>query len=125
MRFITLLMVLLVSINCFPATTKNLTALSAATATGAGDSFPNLPWEKSCQATGETTAGAGATAVEIQVSNDGSFWMVAGTISLTLSTTEATDGFAINALWKYLRANVSSISGTGAYVTVTCNYKVE
>lgn len=123
MHFFIILFSLFLSLQAF-ATTQNITALNAVTTTGAGTEFPNLPPEKSCQATGETTAGAGAAVVAIQVSNDGAFWMTAGTISLTLSTTEATDGFAMNASWKYLRANATTLSGTGAYVTVICNYKV-
>jgi len=45
-------------------------------------------------------------------------WVTIGDISLTLSTSVATDGFAIDAPWLYIRANVESISGTGAAVTV-------
>jgi hypothetical protein len=94
--------------------------LSAATATGAGQSHePNGNGKRTFQATGLTGSGAGSTSVDIEVSNDGVTYIVMGTISLTLSTTETTDGFASDATWRYVRANIKSISGTGASVTVT------
>jgi hypothetical protein len=70
------------------------------------------------QATGQTSSGAGAAAVGIQASNDGEYWIDLGTITLTLEAATTTDGFASSAAWKLIRANVSSISGTGAAVTV-------
>ena len=74
---------------------------------------------KTFQATGATTAGAGSATVQIEVSNDRVGWITAGTITLTLSTTAATDGFVMSAPWGHVRANVTAISGTGANVTVT------
>jgi len=70
------------------------------------------------QATVVGVGAVGAT-VTIQVSNDGvnAVTTAAGTITLT-GTTAASDGFATNAAWKYIRAVVSGISGTNA--TVTC-----
>jgi hypothetical protein len=70
------------------------------------------------QASGATTSGAGAATVVIQVSNDNSNWITAGTITLTLGTSETSDGFAFDAHWEHVRANVTAISGTGAYVSV-------
>lgn len=66
-----------------------------------------------------TGTGAVAATITIQVSNDGvnPVGTAAGTITLS-GTTSASDGFAINAAWKYIRAVVSGISGTGA--TVYC-----
>ena len=63
---------------------------------------------------GTTTAGAGACAVKVQVSNDNASWVDLGTITLTLATTVAGDGLATTAPWKYVRGNIGSISGTGA-----------
>jgi hypothetical protein len=72
-----------------------------------------------------TVAGTGAVSatVLIEVSNDGTNWCSTplGTVSIS-GTTSATDGFATNASWKWHRANISAISGTGA--TVTVNYTV-
>jgi len=71
------------------------------------------------QATVEGT-GAVAATVEIQVSNDGvnACSTAAGTITLS-GTTSASDGFVTqNSPWKYVRAEVTAISGTGATVSV-------
>ncbi len=70
------------------------------------------------QASGTTSAGSGAASVSIQVSNNNSDWLTAGTISLTLGTTSTSDGFAITAPWAWVRAKLDSISGTSASVTV-------
>ena len=69
---------------------------------------------------GTTTAGAGAAVVTIQGSNitDANSFVNLGTIALTLGTTLVADGFATTASWKYVRANVTAISGTGATVQV-------
>jgi hypothetical protein len=92
--------------------------LSAATATGAGES--HSPWTnfRTFQAVGRTTAGAGGVDADVEGSNDGINWIDLGTITLVLSTTDSTDGFASDAAWRYVRANVTSISGTGASVDV-------
>lgn len=103
--------------------TRRYTLLSNKTATGAGDSTPPIQdnaqssSNRTAQVVGTTTAGAGAAAVNIEVSNDGSNWLVAGTVTLTLSTTSTSDGFVIDAAWLFVRANVTSISGTGAAVS--------
>lgn len=87
------------------------------TATGAGTAYA-MVGKRTFQATGTTTSGSGAATVKIQVSNDASNWLDLATISLTLSTTAASDGLAADAPWGYVRANVTAISGTGASVTV-------
>lgn len=71
------------------------------------------------QATGATTNGVGSAVVAIEVSNDNSAWITAGTITLTLGTSATTDGFAVNAAWVYTRAKVTTLTGTGAWVTVS------
>lgn len=94
--------------------------LSSATATGSGEVFlPNGDGKRTFQATGTTSAGVGAVDVNIEVSNDLVKYIVMGTISLTLGTTATTDGFVSDAPWKYVKANVTAISGTNATVTVT------
>lgn len=92
--------------------------LSAATSTGAGSSVKPVGSNRTFQAHGTTTAGAGAATVLVQVSNNDSDWITLGTISLTLATTSSSDGFASDAPWKHVRGNVSAISGTGASVTL-------
>ena len=68
-----------------------------------------------------TVAGTGAVSatVLIEVSNDGTSWLATplGTVAIS-GTTSATDGFTTAAPWKYHRANISAISGTGATVTI-------
>lgn len=100
-------------------TSKEL--LSDATAQGAGASFRS-PSERTFQATGFTTNGAGAATIKVQVSNDNSNWIDLATITLTLSTTVATDGFASSAAWAFVRGNVTAISGTGAAVTLIMGF---
>lgn len=86
-------------------------------------------------ASGETSAGAGSATIQIQVSNaddpsetavsgdSHGAWITAGTITLTLATTVSSDGFAINAPWKWARAWISAISGTDATVNVrSCSW---
>lgn len=91
--------------------------LNAATTTGAGTAYA-MGGKRTFQASGATTSGAGAATIKIQVSNDGSNWLDLATISLTLSTTSASDGLAADAPWGYVRANLTAISGTNAAVTV-------
>lgn len=101
---------------------KLFNLLTNATATGTGPvaNAANQPFpaqRHTFQVSGKTTAGAGAAAVDIQVSNNGRVWLTLATVTLTLGTTESTDGFVSDAPWRFVRANVTSISGTGASVT--------
>jgi hypothetical protein len=101
----------------------SITLISNAIATGAGPSQLIVSSQidqanKTFQATGTTTSGTGAVAVAVEVSNDNTNWIAMGTISLTLGTTIATDGFVSIASWTYVRGNVTSISGTGATVSL-------
>jgi hypothetical protein len=95
------------------------TILSGAIATGAGSSF--TPWgaKRTFHANGVTSAGAGTAAIDIEVSNDDTNWVTAGTISLSFNDDPVVDdGFAMDAPWRFVRANVTSISGTDATVSV-------
>lgn len=87
------------------------------TATG-GSKNPVYKGSISLQAKGQTTSGAGAADVVVEVSNDNSNWVAMGTISLTLSDTTTSDGFVSDARWPYIRGRVDSISGTGAAVSL-------
>ena len=91
------------------------------TATGAAQNVQALriPTDnKTFQATGQTSSGAGTASVNVEVSNDNANWIVAGTIGLELGTTSATDGFVVSSNWTYVRGRVSSLSGTGATVSL-------
>lgn len=93
--------------------------LDGATATGAGTSYRMIGAGRCVvSAFGTTSSGSGASSINIEVSNSGNSWITAGTIGLTLGTTQTSDGFAMDAPWLYIRANVTSISGTGASVSV-------
>lgn len=88
--------------------------LTDATATGAGTSHE--PWneKRTFQGVGSTTSGSGAATIKVQASNDNANWIDLGTITLTLGVTATTDGFTSDAPWRYIRGNVTAISGTGA-----------
>lgn len=94
------------------------TALGIFTAatTGTTCKLPSL--YTTFQATGIMSAGTGAGVVDIEVSNDEVDWITMGTISLSLSTTSVTDGFAANANWRYIRAKATTVTANGT-VTVT------
>lgn len=71
-----------------------------------------------------TGTGTVTATVNIQVSNEAdtfngvkSNWITMSTITLS-GTTTATDGFTTICPWRYVRVNVSAISGTGATVEV-------
>ena len=94
------------------------TMLSAVIATGVSPRFFTSGQHMSFQAFGQTSAGAGSSTIDPEASLDGTNFFSLGTITLTLSTTTSSDGFAITAPYRFLRANVTAISGTDATVTV-------
>lgn len=93
--------------------------LTNATATGAGSSHPVWSVKKTFQGTGSVSASTGSVDVDIEVSNDNVNFIVMGSVSLSLTTTPSTDGFTTDSPWKYVRANVTAITGTDATVTIT------
>lgn len=101
---------------------KSTTLVSAVLTTGAGTAYENTRRNKTFHGYGTTGTGAGAATIKIQVSNVAipgtNDWIDAGTIVLTLSTTNADDGFAMSANWRWVRGNVSAISGTTATVSL-------
>jgi hypothetical protein len=99
--------------------------ISGAIATGAGSTYEverriSGNQKRVFQATGTTSAGAGAATIVVEVSLTGTTneWITLGTITLTLGTTVTTDGFAMDAAWTYVRGNVTAISGTDATVNL-------
>ena len=93
--------------------------ITAATVTTTSDPLLLGTDSKTFQAKGTTTAGAGAATIIIEVTNDTTWpWITLGTITLTLGTAATSDGLAMLAGWKYVRARLSAISGTGAAVSV-------
>lgn len=70
-------------------------------------------------ATGSVSAGTGSATIAVEVSNDDTNWLHAGNITLTLGASITGDGFPLLAPWQFLRGKVTSISGTGARVSLT------
>ncbi len=90
---------------------------STATATSAAVE----PWHtnRTFEAYGATSSSTGAATIIIEVRNsEDSSWHTMATISLTLGVTVTGDGFSSSAAWRYVRARLSAISGTGAAVSV-------
>lgn len=98
----------------------SLTTLYSAAGDGTGGwIFKDSPY--SAVSATITGTGAVATLVTIEVSNDAvtPLTTVLGTITLS-GTNASADGFVTGATpWKYLRAVVSTTSGTATTVTVT------
>ena len=99
-----------------------MTLFSNITAAAAQTPFAGISGTKTYQASGATTAGAGAAAVAIQCSGNGTNWDTLGTISLTLGTVTVSDSFVSVDRCRYVRGNVTSISGTGAAVSATMGF---
>ena len=101
---------------------KTISILPATLTTVTGGSVPikeENTREMSIQA---TVAGTGAltASIIIEVSNDNRGWVSNAVSNINLSgTTVASQGLLLKAPWAYIRARVTSISGTGASVTVT------
>ena len=97
----------------------SIALLSGVIATGAGSSFASQRSEKTYQAAGTTSAGAGAATILVQGSNDGTNWDTIGTLTLTLATTTSSDSFTSLDRYDHIRGNVTAISGTNATVSLT------
>lgn len=94
---------------------------SAATTTATGSWVKCYGLGQTYQVVANGTSGAYSATVVIEASNDGSTALGTpiGTITVSgTATTAASDGFATGvAPWAWVRARVSAISGTGAYVS--------
>ena len=105
--------------NVFVKSGRVTDILSGATATVTGNwMFKDAP-NTGIQASVTGTGAVGATIV-IEMSNDGvnPLSTPAGTITLSGTTSNA-DGFVTDAAWKFIRARITAISGTGATVNVS------
>jgi len=99
------------------------TLLDAVTATGAGTAAELPAADATFQCIANGTSGAFSATVNVEVSNDNTNWETAITFSMSgTATTADTAGDNIAAPWKYIRGNVTAISGTGANVTLTMGY---
>jgi hypothetical protein len=90
-----------------------------AAATVGATIFKDSPYA-TFQMYGSTTANGGTAVATIQGSNidNTNAFVTLGTITLTLGTTSVADGFTTTAPWKYVRANVTTLTGTGAVVQI-------
>ncbi len=107
-----------IGINNFPATLETFLVANGSSQTG---TVYNLPSGRATiQSVANGTSGAFTSTTEIYVSNDGTNFILSGTITLSgTATTADTEGIAINAPWAYIRVNETSLTGTGASNTVT------
>lgn len=64
-----------------------------------------------------TGTGAVSVTATPEFSNDNANWIAGSALSLT-GTNSDTDGVTIDSAWAYARVTLTSISGTGATVTV-------
>jgi len=115
------LVLMLASSTAFGATqpgykqsTKLLTSVSTVS-TGDAYVFPMGAGLRTHQAVLEGASATDATVI-VSGSNDGVNWTPMGTLILTTAT--KTNGFVSQAPWIFERAQVTSISGTGAAVTL-------
>lgn len=91
----------------------------AATATGAGPQLEVWHTNRTFEAFGNTASGTGSAVVAIEVRNDeNAAWKTLATITLSLTAGGVSDGLATSAAWRFIRANTTTLSGTGATVSV-------
>ena len=109
---------LLFATNEVHATMLTEKLFSDATATGAKASQSPPCKERAYHLTGSVSASTGAAGVTLETSNDNVNWVSAGTMALTLGTTVTSDTLTSDVPWRYVRGNVTSISGTDATVTL-------
>lgn len=96
--------------------------LNNTSVTGAGSKIPLVKKGDSSatfQATVNGSSGVVTATIDIEVSNNERNWIPMATISLSASAPVAdSDGFASNASWSFIRANLTAITGTDAKATV-------
>lgn len=80
------------------------TLLDAVTGAGAGSTFEGTGY-CTFQASSDASH-TGTSTIDVEVSNDGSNWLVAGTLSVTGNSDS--DGIALNASWAFARGNVTA-----------------
>ncbi len=99
--------------------------LNGVTVTGAGTGKVGntVPYStKTYQGTGSTASGTGTAVISVEGSNDASNWDVIGTITLTLGTTATSGSFTSYDRYTQNRGNVTTLTGTGAAITLTMGF---
>lgn len=106
-----------------PGTRANLmTIVDSATTTGNKAAVRGVNTNKTYEFVGSTTAGTGTAVIGIQGSNLQSSWSTIATTSLTLGTVTTSATAAGTDRWVWLRAVVTTLTGTGASVSITAGY---
>ena len=100
---------------------KNL--LTDVIATGAGEKLSPLGKCRSFQAFGNTSAGVGASTIDIEVSNDNVNYTSVTTLSLTLGVAVTSAVYTMENAYKHVRGNVKTISGTDATVSLVLSHE--
>ena len=100
--------------------TAQLAAGGGIVAVSTGPWVNKPTYDASCQVEVSGTGAVGAT-VSVEVSNDGNTAISTPAAIITLNGTNSiADGFLFqNAKWRFVRLNVTTISGTNATVTGT------
>ncbi len=86
--------------------------------TDTSDSIKGWTGRMTFQAHGLVSASTGAATILIEGSLDDSQFLLLGTLTLALTTAASSDGIAVDAPWRFMRARISAISGTDATVQV-------
>lgn len=104
-------------------TMNSVQLLTDVTTTATGEKHSPRCVNRTFQGMGTTSSGSGSATIIIEatdkplpVESTNVDWTTLGTITLTLGTTQTNDGFVSFASWRWIRARVSAISGTGATV---------
>lgn len=77
-----------------------------------------LEHNKSFHFYGNVSAATGSAACDIEGSNDGETFAVIDAMTLTLGTAVTHDTYQNDFGWAYIRANLKTLTGTGAEVTL-------
>lgn len=93
-------------------------------ANGNGDVIQPLGSKRTIHAFGSTTAGVGTADVAVEVSNDNVNWVTLTTLNLTLGTTVTSAVYAYNSAYRYARASLSNLTGTGAIATAILGVEI-
>lgn len=92
--------------------------LTDATSTVTGSEVECWHTNRTFEVYGNTSSGSGSAVVVIEVRNSQNApYKTLATVTLTLGTTVTSDGATSPAAWRYCRARVTTLTGTGATVS--------
>lgn len=115
-------LLLIPSVNARPIRVSTLVSGTVATI---GVGIQPLVIERQFQAVGSTTVSTGSATILVQASQDNVNWVLLDTLSLVLGTAITSDTFYVSSPWKYVRGNLSAITGTGASASLYMGHKLE